>query len=69
MLTLSNGIVTYSVDTAAEFEIGTIATHSCNVGFVLVGDMTQTCEDDDQADTVGAWSGTPRTCDRKNFQS
>ena len=68
MLTLRNGMITYDVDTTAQFEIKTIATHNCNAGFALVGDVTRTSEDDDQADTVGVWSGSPPSCDRKNFQ-
>ena len=59
-------MVTYVVDTAADFSIMTIATHTCNVGFALVGDVTRTCEDDDQADGVGVWSGSSPSCDRKN---
>ena len=69
MLTLSNGIISYSVDTTAEFEIMTIATHSCNAGSTLVGAMTRTCMQDDQADAVGEWSGSPPSCNRKNFQN
>ena len=65
-LSLADGVITYASDTAPLFEIGTVATHACNAGFALVGDMTRTCEDDDQADTVGVWSGSPPSCDRKN---
>ena len=49
------------------FEIGTVATHTCFAGFALVGDMTRTCMDDDQADIVGVWSGIASTCERKDF--
>ena len=68
MLTLTNAMVSSFVDTTAEFEIMTIAIHTCNAGFALVGDVTRTCADDDQADTVGVWSGSPPYCDRKNCQ-
>ena len=67
MLNLVNGMVSYVVDTTAEFEIGTIATHTCNADFALVGSLTRTCMDDDQADNVGVWSGSAPTCQRKLF--
>ena len=69
MLTLPNGMVTYSVDTTANFEIETIATHSCSAGFALVGELTRTCMEDNQADAVGVWSGSPPSCDRKKVQN
>ena len=55
-------MVTYTADTTADFSFGTIATHTCNTGFALVGGVTRTCEDDDQADTVGVWSGEAPSC-------
>ena len=39
---------------------------TCIAGFALVGDMTRTCADDNQADIVGAWSGSAPTCERKD---
>ena len=58
-------MITYAADTTPQFAIDTVATHSCNAGFALVGDMTRTCMDDDQADIVGVWSGNTPTCKRK----
>ena len=66
-LSVSNGVITYAADTMSELEVGTVATHTCNAGFALVGDMTRTCMDDDQADIVGVWSGSAPTCERKDF--
>ena len=64
-LSLANGMITYAGDTTPGFEIGTGATHACDTGFALVGFVTRTCEDDDQADIVGLWSGSPPpTCER-----
>ena len=60
-------MIAYATDTTPQFEIGTVATHSCNAGYTLVGDMIRTCEDDDQADIVGVWSGTAPTCERKQI--
>ena len=59
MLSLTNSVVKYVVDTTVEFEIMTIASHTCNVGYALVGVMTRTCMDDDQLDIVGEWSDSP----------
>ena len=64
-LSLTDGMVTFAADSTPDFEIGTVATHTCNADFGLVGDMTRTCIDDDQSDTVGVWSGSPSACERK----
>ena len=66
-MSITNGVITYAVDTTSEFDIGTVATHSCSAGFALVGDMTRTCTDDDQADIVGVWSGSASTCERNYY--
>ena len=60
-----NGAVTYATDTMANFELGTVATHSCDNGFSLQGPVVRTCMDDDGMDTVGVWNGTAPTCARK----
>ena len=57
----------YAADNTSEFEIGTVATHSCSAGFALVGDVTRTCMDDDQADIIGVWSGSASTCERNCY--
>ena len=62
-------MIAFANDTTPQFEIGTVATHSCNAGYALVGDMTRTCEDDDQADIFGIWSGSPPSCEGEAFQT
>ena len=47
-----------------EYDLGTVVSLMCDRGFDLVGDPRRTCEDDDQADTIGVWSGTT-TCQRE----
>ena len=59
-------MIAYTVDITPEFDIGTVATHTCDAGFALVGDMTRTCADDNQAAVVGAWSGSAPSCERKD---
>ena len=60
-----NGQVSYATDMTSPYEIGTVATFTCNAGFSLDGAAdTLTCADDDQLDTVGTWGGTEPTCER-----
>ena len=47
------------------FEIDTIATYSCDIGFTLIGNNTRFCVDDDRMDTIGIWSGNSPSCERK----
>ncbi len=48
---IPNGAITYGPDTIADFDVGTMATHTCNDGFVLVGSETRECL------VGGRWSG------------
>ena len=59
-------MITYAMDTTPEFAIATVATYACSAGFSLVGVVTRTCMDDDQADIVGVWSGDAPSCERKS---
>ena len=59
---LENGQITYDADNATDFELNTVATHTCDEGFSLVGQSTRTCMDDDQADTIGVWSEAAPSC-------
>ena len=54
---------------SSPFEIGTVATFSCDAGFSLNGvTATLTCVDDDQADTIGTWEGTEPSCFGKSVE-
>ncbi len=53
---LGNGTIFYTDQT---FGFNTVATHTCNTGFTLIGDSTRTCDQD------GKWSGVAQTCVRK----
>ena len=65
----SNGQVSYTTDLSSRFDIGTVATFSCDAGFSLNGTTTTlTCADDDQADTIGTWRGTEPSCLGKSFE-
>ena len=59
------GTITYSPDTIADFDLGTSATHECNDGFILRGNVIRVCEEGAPGSTVGIWSGTPPVCERE----
>ena len=60
--TLVNGEISYDPDMTSPFrDIGTVATHTCEDGFVLVGAGTRECQ------IGGTWSGSPPTCERKQL--
>ncbi len=60
-----NGVITYAVDMRPDYDLGTVATHSCNQGYVLRGgNDLRTCED--AGDGSGSiFSGQVPTCQRK----
>ena len=53
---IDNGVITYSPDTVADFDQGTVATYTCNQGFNLQGESQKTCL------TNGTFSGTAPIC-------
>ena len=45
------------------FDLGTVASFWCYTGFSLNGTVSRlNCTDDDDADTIGTWSGTEPSC-------
>ncbi len=59
------GRVSYSPDTIEPYDVGTVATYSCNInfGYGLTGSSTRTCVDGDRLTIVGVWNGVSPTCD------
>ena len=57
----ANGQVSYSPDTTAPHNFGTVATFSCNTGFSLSGGSTRTCGGDGSSQN-GVWSGSSPVC-------
>ncbi len=57
---LPNGFISYGFDETPNYDVGTVATHTCIAGFVLVGSMTRNC--------IGSltWSREMPTCQREN---
>ncbi len=55
---LINGAITYAPDMMADYDVDTVATHSCNEGFVLLGFETRECL------LGGIWSNLAPRCRR-----
>ncbi len=56
---IPNGAITYGPDMTADFDEGTVATHTCNDGFTLgAGSEFRTCL------AGGRWSGFIPVCQR-----
>ncbi len=45
--------------------VGTMATYSCDQGYVLAGDTVRTCEERGDG-TEGTWNATQPTCEGEN---
>ena len=57
---IPNGMIVYDMDGPPR-PIGTVATHSCNDGYLLNGAMTRTCV---ESGGTGMFDGVAPTCDR-----
>lgn len=53
---VTNGNIVYSRDTTTTFTFSTVATYSCNEGFLLLGNNEQRCSGDGSS-VNGLWSG------------
>ena len=57
-----NGDIMFAEGTTSPFEVGTIATYICNLGYSLMGgDSARTCEGDGTQE-YGMWSGLAPEC-------
>ena len=62
---IDNGMISYSTTGSPNYALGTVATYSCNTGFVLdlsVGFEMRTCVDDGDNDALREFSGTAPSC-------
>ena len=60
-----NGVIAYSEDTTAPFNVLTMATYACNSGYRLEGGSTErTCvRSDDSSSRMGIWTGASPSCE------
>ncbi len=56
LASIPNGAITYGPDMIPDYDVGTVATHSCNPGFRLLGSETRECL------ASGIWSGLIPVC-------
>ncbi len=66
---ITNGVITYATDITSNYDLGTVATYTCDDGFVLDlslgGSMTRTCFDDLDNDAEGVFNRQAPRCIRK----
>ncbi len=66
---ITNGVITYAIDTTPNYDLGTVATYECDAGFFLDlslgGSEMRTCVDDLDNDVEGMFSGQAPACIRK----
>ena len=58
---LMNGELSYGTDVTDPYDFGTVATHICDTGFGIIGNVERTCEKFGTS-PVGTWRGTVTTC-------
>ncbi len=64
---IANGVISYNADMTAPYNVGTVATYSCNAGFVLRGgNMVRTCVEAGDG-SGGIFNGEAPTCIRKQL--
>ncbi len=61
--TISNGQITYSMDTSAPYEYGTVATYVCDTSYGVSGGEGVLFCGGDGSDTAGSWGTSIPTCE------
>lgn len=65
LLPPANGAIAFADDTTIPHDVATVATYSCNIGYMLIGgDSMRTCTTVPES-IEGEWSGTEPSCTRK----
>ncbi len=66
---ITNGVITYAADTTSDYDLGTVATYTCNAGYFLDlsfgGFEMRTCVDDNGLDAIGVFDRQAPRCVRK----
>ena len=64
---IENGAISYAPDSEGPvYDLGTVATYTCDEGFELIGEDSRTCEDVSNGPS-GEFTGTAPTCECKSF--
>ena len=69
LTTITNGVIVYNVDMTVPYDVGTVATYSCDPGYELSinpGSEMRSCEDAGDG-SGGRFSGQAPTCERKIY--
>ncbi len=71
---IDNGNIQYAPDNAPDYDLGTVATYTCNEGFVLDlsavdASAIRTCVDDNDNDAEGIFDRQAPICVRKCIHS
>ena len=63
---IANGMISYSTNVMGQYNLGTVATYTCNPGYELTGpgDEMRTCVDNGDGSGL-SFNGTDPTCERK----
>ena len=61
---LGNGSIVYHDNVTEQLVFGTVANHSCDEGYFLVGDSVRTCEGN-RSTIEEEWNGTAPVCSGK----
>ena len=56
-----NGVIDYFLESLPPYSVETVATYSCDEGFILLGSERRTCEY--RNGSTGIWSDVEPTCD------
>ena len=63
---IANGMISYTTTGSPNYALETVATYSCDDGFVLDlnggATMMRTCEDDGDSDALGEFTGQAPSC-------
>ncbi len=69
---ITNGVITYAIDTTPNYDLGTEATYDCDAGFALNlslgGSEMRTCVDDNGLDAIGVFDRQAPRCIGKYLQ-
>ncbi len=66
---IANGVISYAPDITPDYNVNTVATYTCDEGFVLRGgNEMRTCVDAGGGSSIGRFNGVAPTCERKQMK-